>query len=79
MSEDEFTRLFKYMTEQFADVHASINEARAEFRQGIDGINNRLDELHSKADIDDTERLVMTKQLNQHEGWIEQAGEKIGL
>ena len=79
MSQDEFTKLFTYMTQQFDAVHADLAETRQEFREKMDGIHNQLDALHGKADIDDTERLVISKQLHQHEDWIEQAGEKLGL
>ena len=79
MSQDEFTKLFNYMTQQFTDIRASLDDVRQELHQGIDSLHNRLDDLNAKADIDDTERLVMTKQLNQHEAWIEQVGEKLGV
>lgn len=79
MSQDEFTRLFNHITKKFDESAAELAATREEFREGMDRIYSQLDALHGKADIDDTERLVMTKQLNQHGDWIEQAGEKIGL
>ena len=79
MSQDEFTRLYTYMTQQFDAFHADLADTREEFSERLDGLHNHLDSLHAKADIDDTERLVMAKQLTQHEDWIEKAGEKLGL
>lgn len=79
MSEDKSVQLFKYMTEQFAEVHASLDEAREEFRHGVDRINNRLDVLYGKIDIDDTERLVLGHKVDRHTERIARAAQKIDL
>lgn len=75
MSQDEFTRLFNHMNKRFDAIEAQFDEVHKRF----DNVNAHFDELHAKADIDDTERVVMAKQLTQHEDWIEKAGEKLGL
>lgn len=75
MSEDQFTKLFNYMRERFDDVDVKFDGVY----KRLDEINNQLDALAVKADIDDTERLVMARQLDRHLDWIEKAGKKIGL
>lgn len=79
MSQDEFTRLFNHISKRFDESAAELAAAREEFREGMDRIYGQLDALHGKADIDDTERLVLARQLDRHGEWIEKAGEKIGL
>lgn len=75
MSQDEFTRLFNYVVQRFDEMEARFDKVDKQFGD----VHAHFDELYAKQDVDDTERLVMTKQLNQHGDWIEQAGEKIGL
>lgn len=75
MSQDEFTKLFNHMNKRFDAIEARFDQITQQFSD----VHAHFDELHGKADVDDTERLVITKQLNQHEDWITQAGNKIGL
>ncbi len=75
MSQDEFTRLFNHMNQRFDEMEARFDTVNKRF----DDVFSHFDALHAKADIDDTERVVMAKQLTQHEDWIEKAGEKLGL
>lgn len=75
MSEDQFTKLFNYMQERFDNVDVKFDDVY----KRLDEINNHLDKLAVKADTDDTERLVMARQLDRHLEWIEEAGKKIGL
>lgn len=56
------------MNERFEDVFS---------KEDGDRILRTLDSLHTKADMDDTERLVMTRQLDRHEEWIERASGKL--
>lgn len=75
MSQEEFTKLFKYMTERFDEPAAD----RDAIRKDIDGVRNILDDFLGKVDTDDQERLIISHQVSLHQEWIEKAGEKIGL
>lgn len=63
------------MNRRFDEMEARFDTVNKRF----DDVFSHFDALHAKTDTDDTERLVMTKQLTQHEEWIEQAGEQLGL
>lgn len=79
MSQDEFTKLFNYMVKRFDEAAATSAAEFAEIRSGMDDIRNTLDSLHAKADIDDTERLVLGHQVERHDTWIEKAAPAIGV
>jgi hypothetical protein len=71
MSEDEFTKLFTYVTERFDGVER-ILENKAD-RTDLDRILIALDEINGLLETDDQERAAMNAQLGRHEGWIDQA------
>jgi hypothetical protein len=69
---DQFAKLYQHMERQFSGVH-----------QRIDGLENRMSTLEGGVDsvlknqeTDQQERLVMSHQLDRHEGWIKQLAQK---
>lgn len=76
MSEDEFTRLFKYMTERFDKIDLSI-EAKANTAD-MQRALGLLDELAKRHEISDDERLVMGHQLDRLDRWTHELAKKIG-
>ena len=63
MSEDEFTRLFKYMTERFDKVDKALEEKAS--KADMQRVLGLLDELARRVEISDDERLVMGHQLER--------------
>jgi hypothetical protein len=73
MSDDQFTRLFKYMQQEFGEI-------RSEFRglqEDIGHIYDLIDGLLKRGETDEQERLVMNHQLGRHEKWINRAATKL--
>lgn len=76
MSDDQFTKLFGYMSKNFDDIRAQL--AHVATKDDIDEIHNRLDGIATRLDDDDTERGALQSQVDRHEGWIKQLGDKTG-
>lgn len=77
MSNDEFTRLFNYMTERFDKID-KVLEAKAN-DQDLQTALGLLDALAKRQEISDDERLVMSHQLTRLHEWVEEAAKRIGL
>lgn len=76
MSNDEFTKLFKYMTERFDSIDKALKEkASAADMQKVLGL---LDALAKRQEISDDERLVMGHQLDRLDRWTHELAKKIG-
>jgi hypothetical protein len=74
MSENEFTKLFKYMTERFDKVDKQFSKMSERF----DGLEKLVDKVLKNQEIDDEERLVMGHQLDRLDRWVHEIAEKIG-
>jgi uncharacterized protein Yka (UPF0111/DUF47 family) len=74
MSEDEFTRLFKYMTERFDKVDEQFTKVANRF----DSLEKSLDKVLKNQEIDEEERLVMGHQLERLDRWTHELAKKIG-
>jgi hypothetical protein len=76
MSEDEFTRLFKYMTERFDKIDKALEEKAS--NADMQRVLGLLDELAKRQEISDDERLVMGHQLERLDRWTHELAKKIG-
>ncbi len=76
-NQDEITKLFSCIVKHFDEMDRRLDDTMS--KDTGDRILILLDELHGKADIDDTERLAMTRQLDRHEDWTRQASVKLGV
>ena len=74
MSQDEFIRLFKYMTERFD----KIDEQFAAQVVRFDKLETLIDQVLKQQEIDEEERLVMGHQLNRLDRWVHELADKIG-
>jgi hypothetical protein len=63
MAEDEFTRLFKFMTERFDKIDKALEEKAG--KDDMERALGLLDELAKRTEISDDERLVMGHQLDR--------------
>ena len=77
MSEDQFTKLFKYMTERFDELETKV-DTKADGSQ-VEHLQSTLDGVAHRLDIDDTERLAMSNRLERHERWIGQLADRAKL
>ncbi len=76
MSEDEFTKLFKYMQAEFRSIGKALEQtATKEEMQKVLGL---LDALVKRQEINDDERLVIGHQLDRLDKWTHELADKIG-
>ena len=74
MSDDQFTKLFKYMTERFDKIDEKFEKQTSRF----DRLDNMIDELLKKQEINEEERLVIGHQLDRLDKWTHELANKIG-
>lgn len=74
MSEDQFTKLFKYLGKRFDKVDSQFSDAKTEINQ----IFNKLDSIEKQLEITEDERLVMGHQLERLDRWVHEVADKIG-
>lgn len=76
MSNDEFTKLFKYMSERFDRIDSNL-EAKAD-SSDMQKVLRLLDTMAKRLEISDDERLVVGHQLDRLNRWTQELAEKIG-
>lgn len=72
MSDDQFTKIFKYMEKRFDEVTAHFDARFDRQDARIDSILGALDTLAKDHEVKEHERLAMSHQLDRHERWINQ-------
>ena len=77
MSEDQFTRLFKYMTDRFDRIEKELDKKANTV--DLQRVQDTLDSIAKRQEINDDERLVMAHQLTRVNNWIEKASKKVNL
>lgn len=65
-------QLFKYVDRRFGEVSRDV----ARVRQEVAKVYDRLDEIVTDQEVERQERAAMNIQLDRHEGWIHQLGDK---
>jgi len=74
MSEDQFTKLFKYMEKRFDDIDKRLGETAT--KTDISEIYDKLDGMAGKQDDDEVERAALQLKVDRHDGWITQLAQK---
>jgi hypothetical protein len=76
MSADEFTKLFRYLSERFDKVDNALEEkaSNADLQRAL----GLLDELIKRTEISEDERLVMGHQLERLDRCTHDLAQKIG-
>ena len=77
MGQDEFSKLFSYMTERFDKLESKIDAKAASV--DLSKVIGMLDTLLKRQEISDDERLVMAHQLTRLHEWVEEAASRIDL
>lgn len=77
MDDDQFTKLYQYMTERFDSIESKLDK-KAE-SEDIQKVLSLLDSLSKRQEISDDERIVMTHQLAKIHEWVEKAASRIDL
>jgi hypothetical protein len=75
MNQDEFTKLFKYMTERFDKVDEQFAAQNLQF----DRLQSLIDQVLKKQEISEDERLVMGHQIDRLDRWVHELADKIGF
>lgn len=76
MSQDEFTKLFRYMTERFDKIDQTL-ERKAD-ATSLDRALALLDKILKQQEVDEDERLVMGHQLDKLDRWVHELADRIG-
>lgn len=76
MSQDEFTKLFQYITERFDKVDKALEEKSD--KSDMKKVYKLLDKVIDQQEIDNDERLVMGHQLERLDRWVHEFADKIG-
>lgn len=76
MAEDEFTKLFKYMSERFDKLDEKL-EKKADTAL-VEKVLALVDKIAKRQEIDDEERLVMGHQQDRMDRWVHELADKIG-
>lgn len=76
MSADEFTKLFRYMTECFDKIDQTL-ERKADSAT-LDRALTLLDNILKQQKVDEDERLVMGHQLDKLDRWVHELADNIG-
>jgi hypothetical protein len=66
MSDDQFTKLFKYMQREFKLVRRDI----ADVKDSINIYASAVDAFAKRTEIYHQEMLVLNHQVERHDGWI---------
>jgi hypothetical protein len=73
MTDSQFDKLYKHMTERFDSLHDEVGEVKRE----VKGIYSHLDQIRALLDTDELERGAQSAQLARHETAIAQHDQKL--
>lgn len=72
MSDDQFTKLFKYMHTEFSH----LREEMGTTNRKIDVVYELLDADIKKRETDEQERIIINHQLDRYVGWFKQLAKR---
>ncbi len=76
MSQDEFTKLFTFVSKKLDTIEDKLDTAAT--KTDIETILRRLDSIEKQLEITEDERLVMGHQLDMVNRWDNEDVDKIG-
>ena len=77
MSEDEFTKLFKYMQKEFGKIHASLEQTAT--KAELNTLTNAVDAYAKQSETYMQEMLALTHKVDRLEQWILKVAEATGV
>lgn len=77
MSEDEFTRLFKYMQEGFAVVNKKLDEKASQ--SSVDKLISAIDSFVRRLDDAEVEQAARDRQFEKLLDWAHKVSVKTGI
>lgn len=77
MSQDEFTKLFKYMQQEFAAVHTQLEQTST--KEDLDRLTNAVDAFAKQSETYMQEMLALSHKVDRLERWIMKIAEETGV
>ncbi|HET8708980.1 MAG TPA: hypothetical protein VFL85_01730 [Candidatus Saccharimonadales bacterium] len=77
MSEDEFTKLFKYMQSEFKDVKERLDKTAT--REELDNLTGAVDAFAKQTETYMQEMLALAHKVDRLENWILKVAEATGV
>ncbi len=77
MSEDQFTKLFKYMQDHFAEVEKKLDGKASQ--DSLDRLTNTIDSFVKRLDDSETEQASRDYQFERLLSWARQVSKKTGI
>jgi len=77
MSEDEFTKLFKYMTKEFGKINSALEKTTTKVELNL--LTNAIDAYAKKVDEYTQGMLMLAHKVDRLEKWINQIAIKTGV
>lgn len=79
MSDDQFDKLYQTIQGISLTNAAAIADLEKQMNMRFDEIMRILDKQSALLDVDETERMALSKQVDRHEDWVERAADKVGV
>lgn len=79
MSEDQFTKLFKYMQKGFSDIDSRFDNLETRIDNRIDNLTNIIDGYAGKIDSYAQEMAAMDHKINRLEKYIQILADNAGI
>lgn len=70
---------FSQIDSRFDRFEARLERLEDDTRVGFDRVNTTLNGIAGRLDIDDTERVALTAQVNRHEDWLVENAPKLDV
>lgn len=77
MSQDEFTKLFKFMQKEFASVHAQLEKTAT--KAELNTLTNAVDAFAKQSETYMQEMLALSHKVDRLERWIMKIAEETGV
>ena len=77
MSQDEFTKLFKYVQEMRSEMHQGFEETAT--RKQVDNLSNTMDSFASQLLEQNQEHLMLAHKVDRMEQWLQKIASKTGV
>jgi uncharacterized coiled-coil DUF342 family protein len=77
MSEDEFTKLYKYMQTEFKDIKSTLEQTAT--KEELNKLSSAVDAYAKKVDDYTQEMLMLAHKVDRLERWINKIASKTGV